>query len=72
MITKYESGGLVISKEQTLSDYLIFWLENHSKSTLRTSSYTNHETVINCRIIPVLGKIEMDKLTPISCHQVPH
>ncbi|MCM3079598.1 site-specific integrase [Brevibacillus invocatus] len=66
MITKYDTGELVISKKQTLESYLQFWLENHAKSTLRTSSYTNHETVINSRIIPALGKVELDKLTPIQ------
>lgn len=31
MITKYETGELVISKKQTLASYLEFWLENHAK-----------------------------------------
>jgi len=65
MITQYEHDDLVISKRQTLADYLQFWLENYAKTKLRQSTYTNHEIAINGRLIPALGKLELDKLTPI-------
>ncbi|QQE75684.1 site-specific integrase [Brevibacillus composti] len=65
MITKYESGELVISKKQTLTSYLEFWLENYAKTKLRQSTYTNHEVAVRSRIIPVLGHHELDKLSPL-------
>lgn len=65
MITKYENGDLTISKKQTLASYLQFWLENYAKGKLRPSTFANHEIAVNSRIIPQLGNIELDKLTPI-------
>ncbi|TPG74361.1 site-specific integrase [Brevibacillus laterosporus] len=66
MITKYENGELTISKKQTLGTYLEFWLENYAKNKLRSSTYGNHEIAVNSRIKPVLGAIDLDKLTPIN------
>lgn len=65
MITQYDKGELVIAKSQTLGNYMEFWLENYAKSKLRPSTYTNHEVAVRSRIIPALGKMELDKLSPI-------
>ncbi|MDN9011061.1 site-specific integrase [Brevibacillus laterosporus] len=66
MITKYENGDLTISKKQSLGSYLEFWLENYAKNKLRSSTYANHEIAVNSRIKPVLGAVDLDKLTPIK------
>jgi integrase len=57
-------GVLVTAPAQTLKDYLEHWLEEVQKPTIRTSSYVKYRKVIYTYIIPAIGKIQLQKLTP--------
>lgn len=59
-----QRGMLVASKDQTLKEYLENWLEHVHRPTLRISSYVKYRKVMDSYIIPALGKISLQKLTP--------
>jgi integrase len=57
-------GVLVTAPAQTVKDYLEHWLEEVQKPTIRTSSYVKYRKVIYTYIIPAIGKVQLQKLTP--------
>ncbi len=57
-------GVLVTAPAQTVKDYLEHWLEEVQKPTIRTSSYVKYRKVIYTHIIPDIGKVQLQKLTP--------
>jgi integrase len=46
-----------------LGQYLIDWLENTAKPTIRESTYSGYEVQIRRHIVPALGSIRLSKLT---------
>jgi len=59
-----EQGTLVTGPQQTVKQYLEYWLEEVHRSTLRVSTYVKYRKLIYRHIIPVLGNLKLDKLTP--------
>jgi integrase len=60
-----ERGVLLTGPQQTLKMYLEQWLEQaHRLSTIRTSTYTMYRIVIHKHVIPLLGHIQLQRLTP--------
>lgn len=65
MLHEQEQGTLPIGRDQTLKAYLEQWLEQvHKLSTIRISTYNMYRIVIYKHIIPMLGHIQLQKLTP--------
>jgi len=58
-----EQGTLATGKDQTLKDFLIYWLEKVHKPTIYVSSYVRYRTVVNYHLIPGLGGLSLRKLT---------
>lgn len=54
-----------ISRIITVREWMIEWLENHKKNSIRPSSYMRYHGVIYNHIIPVLGKYKLADLTPV-------
>src|SRR5207248_3579265 len=59
-----EQGTLVTGPQQTVKQYLEYWLEEVHKSNLKVSSYVKYRKVIYTYIIPALGHLKLEKLTP--------
>ncbi len=59
-----EKGTLVTGPQQTIEQYLTYWLEEVHKSSLKVSTYVKYRKVINTYIVPALGNIKLEKLTP--------
>lgn len=60
-----ERGTLLAGPQQTLKPYLEQWLEQaHKLSTIRTSTYNMYRIVIYKHVIPLLGHIQLQRLTP--------
>ncbi len=47
-----------------LEDYLTRWLEDSVKDTVRRSTFAQYQSVVNCHIIPALGRLKLKALTP--------
>ena len=59
-----QQGTLVSAKDQTVKEYLENWLENVQRPKVRISTYVKYQKLMNRYIIPDLGKISLQKLTP--------
>ena len=59
-----KQGILATGPKQALGEYITQWLEHVHKPTLRVSSYITYKSLIRTHIIPELGHIALQKLTP--------
>jgi integrase len=57
-----QRGLPIITKCQTVAQYLMDWLENGT--TVGVTTKPGYASYINKHIIPALGKVQLDKLTP--------
>lgn len=63
-LRELEQGTLVTAPQQKLKDYIEHWLEDVHKPTLRISSYVKYKRLVDAYIVPELGNIQLQKLTP--------
>lgn len=59
-----EQGTLVTGPQQTVKHYLEYWLEEVHKPNIKVSTYVKYRKLIQSYIIPALGEIKLEKLTP--------
>lgn len=64
LLHEKEQGMLAASTNQTLKAYLEQWLEHVHKPTVRISTYQSYRTMLDNHIIPALGHVQLQKLTP--------
>jgi integrase len=57
-------GKLATGPQRKLADYLHHWLEEVQKDHLRISSYVKYKKLIDGYIVPELGNVQLQKLTP--------
>lgn len=63
-LRKLKQGLPVITERQTLKQFLEHWLENSVKPSVRPSTYHSYESEVRVHIVPRLGHIYLEKLTP--------
>ncbi len=64
-LQEQKQGKLITGTHQTLRQYLEYWLDAVCKPpALRISSYEKYRKLINTYILPALGHIPLQKLTP--------
>ncbi|GCE04222.1 tyrosine-type recombinase/integrase [Dictyobacter aurantiacus] len=59
-----QRGMLSVGPNVALQEYLENWLENIHKPTIRLSTYLNYRKLLDNYLLPGLGKIKLQKLTP--------
>jgi len=59
-----QQGKLATGPQQTVRQYLEQWLEEVHKTTIRLSSYHKYRKLLNRHILPALGHIQLQKLSP--------
>src|SRR4051812_28470961 len=52
------------TKRQTVGQFLTDWLNNTAKQTLRPSTYVTYEIHVRVHLIPALGRLALQKLSP--------
>jgi integrase len=58
-------NGLDLSAgPQTVAHYVLHWLEDVARPTVRASSYRHYEQMLRIHIVPELGRIPLKELTP--------
>ena len=60
-----KQGTLATGQQQTLKQYLEHWLEVH-KQAIRLTTFVRYRSIVNKHLIPVLGHILLQKLTPLK------
>jgi integrase len=63
-LNEQKQGTLSTGPQQTLKQYLEQWLEEVHKPTLRLGSYRGYRLSLDNHILPALGHIPLQKLTP--------
>lgn len=64
-LQEQKQGKLITGTHQTVRQYLEYWLDAVCKPpALRISSYEKYRKLINTYILPALGHIQLQKLTP--------
>ncbi len=64
-IRNMETGVVEEKPTKTkLKDYLYEYLDTHAKPNFKPTSYDTEKTIIDARIIPVLGEYYVEELTP--------
>nr|HET6903255.1 site-specific integrase [Ktedonobacteraceae bacterium] len=59
-----QRGTLASGPNVTVQEYLESWLEDTHKPTVRLSTYLNYRKLLKNYLVPGLGKIKLQKLTP--------
>ncbi len=59
-----QQGTLVTGPQQTMRQYLEHWLEEVHRPTIRLTSYIKYRGLLSRHILPVIGHIQLQKLTP--------
>ncbi len=59
-------GGLVVDDRGiTVEGYLVRWLKDSVRGTVRTSTYESYRHMIEPHIIPALGRLKLRNLNPV-------
>jgi len=61
-LRELQQGTLVTGPQQTVAQYLNEWLKVH-KQVIRPRSYERYEAIIRLHLVPMLGKLPLQKLT---------
>lgn len=65
-------GTLATGPKQTLAQYLEYWLENVHRPLVRISTYYKNRGIIYNHLIPAIGNITLQKLTPYHIQNLCH
>lgn len=67
--TDAEKGLLVDRSTRTVAEFLRYWLETHIKPNKSENTYVNYGYHVNGHLIPGLGGIHLQKLSPLHVQQ---
>lgn len=62
--------GDLPTSSQTVEQWLTFWLDNIASKEIRPKTLNGYRSVIKNHIIPVIGKVRLDKLTAAHIRRV--
>src|SRR5450432_4234921 len=62
-VQEQEKGTLTVGPQNTLAQYLDYWLSVY-KQSIRPRSHERYEQIIRLHLVPTLGKVKLDKLSP--------
>lgn len=67
---KVQQGLIVHTQASTVEDWLRHWLEDIKRPHITQSTYRFYEEAIRLHIVPVIGRVRLDKLTAQHVHHV--
>lgn len=59
-----DQGILISTEDQTLSTFLTTWLQDTAQPRLRDRTYLRYRELIELHVLPMLGKVKLQKLSP--------
>jgi integrase len=63
-LREQQQGTLITARQQSVKEYLEDWLENTHKRSIRPRSHERYEEIVRLHIVPAIGKVPLQKLTP--------
>jgi integrase len=64
-LVEIEKEGLADSGKQTVGDFLRKWHSDYCRSNLAATTAKNYWYIINSHLVPSLGAVHLEKLTPM-------
>ena len=65
-----QDRGDLPTSSQTVEQWFRYWLENIAAKEVRPNTYMGYKSVLDKHVIPVIGKVRLDKLTPAHIRRV--
>lgn len=65
LLAEYEKGTILATGRLTLKDYLNNWLKTYVEPNLAPKTYDRYKGIIELRVIPKIGNVQLDKLRPL-------
>lgn len=65
-----DNGNFADSGKQTVADYLEHWLDTYARGACKPTTYDRYASLIRTHIIPAIGHLKLDKLTPMHLTQL--
>jgi len=59
-----QQGTLVTAPQQTVSQYLAYWLEHNVQNAVRPRTFERYESIVRLHIVPIMGKVKLQALAP--------
>ena len=63
-LSDIQKGLPIVMEKQTVRDYLVWWLENIAKPTVRPSTFSSYEDLVLLHLGPALMRVPLSKLNP--------
>ena len=63
-MTDADRGLVFEAGTVTIEEYLNCWLKDSVKDTVRRSTFVQYRSVVNCHLVPALGRLKLKALTP--------
>jgi hypothetical protein len=63
-MTEIERGTAVDGTKMTMGEYLTYWLNTSVRHRVRNTTLNSYEQLIRVHIVPALGSVQIQKLTP--------
>src|SRR5688572_20221922 len=63
-LAEVQTGTFADSGRLTLGEWLETWLRDWAKPNIRPSTYEDYERTVRLHVVPVLGKVRLDRLSP--------
>jgi integrase len=70
MLREKDTGQLVVPTRETLAAYLKRWLDLSAKPRVRERTLRDYGQLIHRHIVPVVGSVRLDRLTPLHIQGV--
>lgn len=63
-LAEINKGTVVDRSQQTVAEMMQYWLDSYAKHTVRPATYEGYTRIIRNHILPALGSVLVQKLTP--------
>ncbi len=64
LLKRADQGLDVLTREQSLAEYLQRWLIDVAAAAVRPSTFESYERIIRVRVVPALGRTKLTAVTP--------
>jgi integrase len=69
-IYEREQGTLATGSQQSVKQFLEYWLEKVHKTNIRVSTYEEYVLIVRKHLVPALGHLRLQKLTAQHVHSL--
>lgn len=64
LLVEADRGQLGSGRKVTVAEYLDRWLKDHAEANTSPKTFTRYRGIVKCNIVPFVGQVPLDRLTP--------